>query len=176
MHWFPQVFGLDLSISVVSRTVVNCLFSGQYFYWHFQNRSRNFPNTGTETQRSPVGNTQCGPCPVFRLHTAALKTEAMSLWPSLGMASEDAKGSETILSAYTFRLGAETTGKVLRHSGTATNVPPLVNHQLFLTVWIPYNMSGLSSFFFEPPAAKYNIFPAVYNNSSEWWTKNKFTS
>jgi len=129
------MFGWDPSMPVVCRTVANCQCSGQYFYSQFQNRSRKFPNTGTERQGSSVGHTQCCPCPVFRLRIVVLKTEAMPLSPSLEMAKHQKMLRVQKSFCFPALSGSELKlpSKWWGHWRTASSVPPLVNHQLFWT-------------------------------------------
>lgn len=81
---FSRSLGLNLSFPVVSRTVVNCLFSCCIFTAISKQEQKISWHRNRDTEE-PAGKTQCCPSPVYRLHITALKTEAMPLWTSPGM-------------------------------------------------------------------------------------------
>lgn len=59
-------------------------------------------------------------------------------------------------------------GKVLRHWGTASNISPLVKHQVpgQLELLKKKKKSRRVLTYYKPPVAKYNVFPTACNNSS----------
>lgn len=161
-HPFLHVSGTGLELSCVSRTVVNCLFSC-IFTAIFKQEQKISQHRNRDTEE-PVGKTQCCCSPVYRLHIAALKTEATPLWTSPGMVKHQKMPRVQKLFYFPTLSGCELRWE--KCWGTGEQPPiSLPWKNIKCTGQLELLKKKKRRVAYKPPAVKYNVFPTVCNNS-----------